>query len=140
MRSRTAAGMPPGRLWNVAGREVMSTFGRSLVSATSSRARAPHPTTRTRGWSCRSVSGRDAGTRASLVDQSPGRLGGHAGIAAVGVGTHGHPELLVEWRSPDEDDVVVSDLAILEGLDDDLHVRHRRREQGGHAEDVRLVL
>src|SRR4029079_16881739 len=137
--SRTAAGIPPGRLWSVAGRHVMSTFGRSLVSATSSRARAPQPTTRTRGWSCRSISGRDAGTGASLVYEAPSRLGRHPGVPAIRVRPDRHPELLVQWRTADEDDVVVTHLAVLERLDDDLHVGHGGRQQRRHPEDGRLV-
>src|SRR5687768_3671952 len=114
--------MPPGRLWRVAGRQVMSTLGRWRVSATSSLASAPQPTIRTRAAG--SASGRDAGT--SLVDQAAGRLGGNAGIATVGVRPDRHPELLVERRPAHEDDEVVAQAAILERLDDDLHVRHRR--------------
>src|SRR5688500_17190940 len=127
MRSRTAAGMPPGRLWSVAGRQLMSTFGRSFVSATSSRARAPQPTTSTRGAAVAALR-RDAGTLggSALVDQAPRGLGRDTRIAAVGVRPDGHAELLVQRRAADQHDVVVPDLAVLEGLDDDLHVRHRR--------------
>src|SRR6476619_6332505 len=139
MRWRTASGMPPGRLWRVAGRQVSVTFGRCRVSVTSSRASAPQPTTRTRGATVApGRSGRDAGT--SLVDEPPRGLGRDARIATVGIRADGHPELLVERRAADEDDVVVAHLAVLEGLDHDLHVGHGRGQQGGHPEDVRVVL
>src|SRR6476469_8466811 len=119
MRWRTASGMPPGRLWSVAGRQVRVTFGRSRVRATSSRARAPQPTTRTRGagvlpgaevvpGASAGRSGRDAGTRATLLDQPARRLGGDPGIAAVGIGADRHPELLVERGAADQHDVVVA--------------------------------
>src|SRR3954468_16414560 len=125
MRWRTASGMPPGRLCSVAGRQVSVTFGRCRVSVTSSRARAPQPTTRTRGAASGrtgeprpGASGRDAGT--ALVDEPSGGLGRDPGIPAIGVGADGHPEFLVQRRPADEDDVVVADLPILEGLDHDL--------------------
>src|SRR5687768_14012304 len=133
MRSRTAPGMPPGRLCRVAGRQVMSTFGRWRVNATSSLASAPQPTIRTRGGAAlaasgaRAASGRYAGT--SLVDEAASRFGGDACISTVGVRPDGHPELLVERRTADEDDEVVAQATILECLDDDLHVGHGRGEQ-----------
>ena len=43
-----------------------------------------------------------------FVDQAAGGLGGDPGVAAVGVGADGQPELLVERRAADEDDVVVA--------------------------------
>src|SRR3954452_10746527 len=95
MRSRTAAGMPPGRLWSVAGRQVMSTFGRPRVRSTSSRASAPQPTTRTRG-ATEAVSGDD--TRTLLVDQPPRHVRGNPRVATVRVRPYGRAELLVEWR------------------------------------------
>src|SRR5688500_15762982 len=130
--------MPPGRLCSVAGRQVMSTFGRCRVSATSSLASAPQPTIRTRGcadspcWRGMTLRGpADAGPRiagTSLVDQAARGLGGNTGVATVGVRPDRHPELLVERRPADEDDEVVAQAAILERLDDDLHVGHGRRE------------
>src|SRR5687767_7824241 len=122
MRSRTAPGMPPGRLCRVAGRQVMSTFGRWRVNATSSLASAPQPTINTRGtavspaWRRATlrgpaaegprISGGYAGT--SLVDEAASRFGGDACISTVGVRPDGHPELLVERRTADEDDEVVA--------------------------------
>ena len=52
----------------------------------------------------------DAGT--AFVDEAPGRLGGDAGVAAVGVGADGRAELLVERRAADQDDVVVAHPAL----------------------------
>src|SRR2546423_718661 len=85
--------MPPGRLWSVAGRQVMSTFGRPRVRSTSSRASAPQPTTRTRG-------GRGSRNNSSplLIDQAPRHVGGDPRVAAVRVRPNGRAELLVEWR------------------------------------------
>src|SRR3954451_8636403 len=94
--------MPPGRLWSVAGRQVISTFGSPRVSSTSSRARAPQPTTRTRGDVTPS-----GDARTPLVDQPPRHVRGHARVAAVRVRADRGPELLVQRRATDQHDVVV---------------------------------
>src|SRR5829696_5680755 len=102
------------------------TAGSPRVRASSSRASAPQPMTTTRGVMLRVAASGDAGT--ALVDKTPGGLRGHAGIAAIGVRPDGQAELLVQWGAADEDDVVVAHAAVLERLDHDLHVRHRRRQ------------
>ena len=56
-----------------------------------------------------------------------------------GVGTDRRTELLVQRRSADEHDVGVAQALLGERVDDHLHVRHRRRQQRRHAEDVGLV-
>src|SRR3990170_1268784 len=138
MRERTASGIRSGRLWSVAGRQVRSICGNPArrVSATSSWASAPHPMTRGRPLSAGTASG---DLRTALLNEHTSRLRGDCGVAAIGVGAHGLAELLVQRRATDEHDVVVPHAALLELLDDDLHVRHRGREEGGHPEDVRLV-
>src|SRR5262245_42003765 len=95
------------------------------------------PGTRDRGMGAGAAA---SGGGTAFVDEPPRRLRGDARVAAVRVGTDGHPELLVERRPADQHDVVVADPPIRERLDDDLHVRHRRREQRAHAKDVGLVL
>src|SRR5690349_12840128 len=119
MRLSTAAAMSDGRMCNRASTPRTLTPGTSRVSASSSRARAPQPmTTRRTGRSTSAASsGRDAGT--ALVDQPTGRLRGDARVTTVGIRADRHPELLIERRATDEDDVVVAQVAILEGLDDD---------------------
>src|SRR4029453_4902422 len=81
------------------------------------------------GWITTGNVGRRMGSgplrcRTALVDQAARRLGGDTRVAAVRVGPDGQPELFVQRRPADEDDVVVADPAVLEGLDHDLHVRH----------------
>src|SRR6516165_1964924 len=145
IRAATSAGMPPGRSWRAAGRQEIVTFVRAAwrTTATSSVASAPQPMTRTRGAagpefpSVTVIASGDTGP--APVDEGLGGLGGDRGVAAVRVGADGHAELLVERRPADHDDVIVADPAGLERLDDDLHVRHRRREEGRHTEDVGLV-
>src|SRR6188768_35346 len=106
MRSSTAPAIFDGRMWSRASTQWTLTPGMPLVRASSSRASAPQPMTTTRGAVVPgSTSGVDAST--TLVDQAPRRLGGHARIAAVGIGPDGHAELLVERRAAHEDDVVV---------------------------------
>src|SRR5688572_1955896 len=133
----TAAAMRLGCMCRRASTASTLTPGTPRVSASSSRASAPQPMTTTRGGMVGTAASGDAGT--ALVDEAPGRLRGHAGIAAVGIRADRHAEFLVEWRAADEDDVVIAHAAVLERLDDDLHVRHRRGEQRTHAQDVRLV-
>src|SRR5688572_12942147 len=123
--------MPPGRLWSVAGRQVRSTLSRPAwsITATSSRASAPQPMTRTRdgsgtadaradggyaradGANTRSgrASPRSGRTGSALVDQAPRGLGRHPGVAAVGIRADCRAELLVQRRPTDEHDVVVPD-------------------------------
>src|SRR6185436_6415503 len=120
-------------MWRRASTPSTRTPGMPAVRASISRASAPQPTMTSRVGTS---SGR---TGAALVDEPARGLGGHARIAAVRVGADGRPELLVERRATDEHDVVVADAAVLEGLDDDLHVRHGRGQERGHAEDVRVV-
>src|SRR5438045_6072127 len=115
IRRRTAPGIPPGRLWRSGGRQATSRPGIRAVTSSSSRARAPQPITRARSAGGVPRSGR--GT--TFVDQPAGGLGGYARVATVGVRANGQPELLVQGRPADEDDVVVAHPAILEGLDDD---------------------
>ena len=78
--------------------------------------------------------------RAPRGDQRLGGLHGDRRVAAVGVGADGLAERLVQRRAADQHDVVVADALVLHRVDHDLHVRHRRREQRGQAEDVGLVL
>src|SRR6476660_9735720 len=133
----TASAIRCGRMWRRASTASMRTPGIPRVNASISRARAPQPTMTSRvGVRSGCASGR---TGAALVDEPAGGLGGDTGVAAIGVRANGSPELLVERRPTDEDDVVLPDAAVLERLDDDLHVRHGRRQQRGHAQDVRLV-
>ncbi len=49
-------------------------------------------------------------------------------------------EGLVQRCAADQHDVVVAHALFLQRVDDDLHVRHRRRQQRRHAQDVGLVL
>ena len=58
IRSRTASGMPPGRLWSVAGRQVMSTLGRPRVSRPARGRARRSPTIRTRARRRPRVGGR----------------------------------------------------------------------------------
>src|SRR6476659_4434195 len=124
-------------MWRRASTASTRTPGIPRVSASISRARAPQPTMTSRvGMRSGCASGR---TGAALVDEPAGGLRGDTGVAAIGVGADSRPEFLVEWRPADETDVVLPDAAVLERLDDDLHVRHGRRQQRGHPEDVGLV-
>src|SRR6188508_3646952 len=124
-------------MWRRASTPSTRTPGIPRVSAIISRARAPQPTMTSRvGMRSGPASGR---TGAALVDEPAGGLRGDTGIAAIGIGTDSGSELLVQGGATDEDDVVLPDAAVLERLDDDLHVRHGRRQQRGHAEDVGLV-
>src|SRR6188472_601257 len=130
----TASAISCGRMWRRASTPSMRTPGIPRVSAIISRARAPQPTMTSRvGMRSGRVSGR---TGAALVDEPAGGLGGDTGVAAIGVGTDSGPELLVQGRAANQDDVVLPDATVLERLDDDLHVRHGRRQQRRHAEDV----
>src|SRR4051812_8009491 len=113
--------MPSGRLWRSGARQATSRPGTRSATARSSRASAPQPITRARVW--RASGGATSGRGTALVDQASGRLGGDPGVPAIGVRPDGHAEFLVERRATDENDVVVAHPAVLEGLDDDLHVR-----------------
>ena len=85
---------------------------------------------------------RDGGVRGGLA--STHHLLGHVGrdrrVPAVGIGADSDAELLVHRSATDQDDVVVAHTALDHLVDDDLHVGHRRGEQGRHAQDVGLVL
>src|SRR6188768_3394664 len=115
--------MSCGRMWRRASTPSTRMPGMPAVIARSSRASAPQPTMTSRGATSAeaSVGTRSGRTGAALVDEPPRCLGGHAGVAAVGIGSHRRPEFLVERRATDQDDVVIADAAILEGLDHDLH-------------------
>src|SRR5262245_41774148 len=112
------------------------------MTASTSRAIAPHASTSTSGRSAsktRSSSGRSSCCTASHQERLGG-LGRDRGVTAVRVCADRLAELLVQGGAPDEDDVVVTDALLVQCVDDDLHVGHGRREEGGHPEDVRLVL
>src|SRR6185436_3059506 len=134
----TAGAMSYGREWSFAGRQRTVTFSqpfRSMIARTL-LAIAPHASTSTSGRSAsktRSSSGRRSCCTAGH-DESLGGLGGDGCVAAVRVCADRLAELLVQGSPSDEDDVVVPDAFLLERVDDDLHVGHRRREQSGHAE------
>src|SRR5664279_2160162 len=107
MRAATASAIRSGRMCNPASMQVTFTPGRFRVSASSSRASAPQPMTRTRGASAvRAAVGPPGSSRAgtSLLDEGARHLGGDPRVAAVGVGAAGGPELLVARRAADEDD------------------------------------
>ena len=49
-------------------------------------------------------------------------------------------EFVVQRCTADEHDVVVANTLLDHRVDNDLHVRHRRRQERRHAEDVRAML
>src|SRR5262245_35346822 len=114
-----------GCMWRRASTPSTRTPGSPAVNARSSRASAPQPTMTSRGASSR-------GTGSALVDEPAGRLRGDTGVAAVSIGPDRGPELLVQRRAADEDDVVLADALVLQRLNDHLHVRHGGREERGH--------
>src|SRR5262245_19418396 len=65
-------------------------------------------------WSAEDVAASGMDGVAPLLDQRPGRLRGDRRVAAVGVRTHRHAELLVERRTTHEHDVVVAQAAALQ--------------------------
>ena len=110
--------MRSGRLWSV-GRQAASTSTRRAgrrgqreqlagerAAADDERARRSRRVVRP---------GQAALARRSSIERA-GRLGGDAGIAAVGVGADRRAELLVQRRAADQHDVVVADAAVLERL------------------------
>src|SRR3954452_5259440 len=138
----TASAISCGRMWRRASTPSTLMPGIPAVIASSSRASAPQPTMTSRiGTSAGTCAGTRSGrTGAALVDQPARGLGRPASVAAIGIGSARRSELLVERRATDQDDVVIADPAVTECLDDDLHVRHGRRQERRHPEDVRLVL
>src|SRR5215210_4654263 len=104
----------------------MATDVASLARRTTWRRAAPlgvAPDASSVAWSgartreARGGTERGLGRGTALVDEPSGRLGGNAGVAAIGVRTNRHPELLVQRRSADQDDVVVAHPAVLQRLD-----------------------
>jgi hypothetical protein len=85
-------------------------------------------------WSLPVLKSREAnsgGRRAPRRDQRLGGFHRDAGVTAIGVGTDSLAELLVQRRATDQHDVVVAQALFLEGVDDHLHVGHRRGQQCG---------
>src|SRR5512134_619068 len=68
------------------------------------------------------------GTALALGHEALGGLHGHGGVAAVGVGADRVRELLVERRAADQHDIVIAHTLLDQGVDDDLHVGHGRRQ------------
>src|SRR5690554_896473 len=68
------------------------------------------------------------------------RLNGNRRVLTVGVGLDVLGERLIERRTAHEHDHIVTQALILKRLDHHLHVRHRRRQQRAHAQDVGVVL
>src|SRR5262245_52880050 len=100
------------------------------MTASTSRAIAPHARTSTSGRAAsktRSSSGSSSGCSTASHDERLGGLRGDGCVATVRVRTDRLAELLVQRGATDEDDVVVANALLLQGLDDDLHVGHRRR-------------
>src|SRR5687768_13453785 len=77
--------------------------------------------------------------RAPSGDQRLRGLNRDGRVAAVRIGADRLRELLVERRAADEHYVLVAQALLLERVDYDLHVGHRRREERRHPEDIGLV-
>src|SRR6185436_17091700 len=143
----TLAAISRGVLWSLPGRHWSVTWVQPFrsITASTSRAIAPHATTSTRpegppasASNVTSSSSSRGGTAGH--HQGLGGLGSDGGIATIRVGTHRLAEFLVQGCAADQHDVVVADALLDHRVDHDLHVRHRRGEQRGHAQDVGLVL
>src|SRR5271169_438305 len=141
--SRTAPGIFSGRLCSSAGRQRTLSSSQRLArrSAVISCANAPQamisspPPLRAIALMC----SMRRGAGPTSCDQPLGRLDCNGGIAAIRIRADGFAEFLVERRAADEDDVVVADPSFLQRIDNHLHVRHGRRQQRRHAQNVGLV-
>mmetsp|Transcript_5755 Transcript_5755/g.10013 ORF Transcript_5755/g.10013 Transcript_5755/m.10013 type:complete len:234 (+) Transcript_5755:258-959(+) len=68
-----------------------------------------------------------------------GSFDGNSGVAAIGIRPDGLAEFVVQGRAADQNDIIVADAFLVHRVDDNLHVGHRRSQQGGHAENVGLL-
>ena len=65
-----------------------------------------------------------------------GNLDSRCGVPTIGISADGLAELLVQRCPADQHDVVVANAVLLHRVDHDFHVRHRRCQQRGHAQDI----
>src|SRR3989338_720367 len=68
-------------------------------------------------------------------------LGGfhsHSCVTAIGVGTDGLAEFLVQGRTADQNDVILAHALFLHRIDHDFHIGHGGGQQGRHAKDIGL--
>src|SRR3569833_213587 len=72
--------------------------------------------------------------------QALGRFYRDGGVTTVGVRANRFAELLVERRATDQNNEVLADTDVPLLVDHHFHVWHGGSEEGGHAEDVGLVL
>src|SRR6266542_3886283 len=69
-----------------------------------------------------------------------GEIDRHRRVAAVGIGADRLREALRHRRAADHDEDVVAQTFVLQRLDDDLHIWHRRRQQRAHPHDIGPML